>query len=100
MPKPSETAAADMQKNTQPPEDIRYTRFTHTKTRAVLAAPVAAMSLSEHDGTVRSMSRQPASRVAVPDSLPIDENAHLYADTGVSVAVLRRALPQRFADLV
>lgn len=35
---------------------------------------------------------------ARPVAPPIDENAHLYSEAGVSTAVLRNALPQRFAE--
>ncbi len=80
-------------------EDVRYTRFDANRSRqspqpadaedrALLGAAVA-----EAHRPVSSIVHDPAPAV------PVDENAHLYSEAHVSVAVLRNALPQRFADL-
>lgn len=79
--------------------DIRYTRFSYHKTREV-----AAPQSHDHPSHVRrpaapAAAHRPASNVARAKPAKLDENAHLYSEARVSIAVLRNALPQRFAKL-
>lgn len=89
-----------VKKGPQPEEDIRYTRFSYHKTRETAAPAAEATSSHVRRSAMPAAAHRPASNVAraTAPAPEVDENAHLYSETRVSVAVLRNALPQRFAE--
>ncbi|MCV3271773.1 hypothetical protein [Roseobacter sinensis] len=78
--------------------DLRYTRFGHDKTRKGAAEEFRTPADETSLGAVPAQAERPMQATARPVAPPIDENAHLYSEAGVSTAVLRNALPQRFAE--
>ena len=57
---------------------------THPEAHFGKALPVAA--------------HRPITRAAMSPEVKFSDSAHLYSDSRISIAVLRRALPERFAD--
>ena len=77
--------------------DMRYTRFSYHKTRET--APSHPVDTTSHvrRSSLPVAAHRPASNAARVHRQKIDENAQLYSDAGISVNVLRKALPLRFA---
>lgn len=86
--------------NKKPPAhqpDVQYTRFYYRNARAA-PAPQAV----EQAGPVKlspvpaaPQGRKPNEAGVQPPKL--DENAQLYSEARISISVLRKALPMRFA---
>lgn len=83
--------------------DQRYTRFAPRRVRDAGPVDEAAAEALRDDDAPQSRkpvaAMRPISRAAMVVEQKFNDTAHLYADSRVSVSVLRRALPERFADL-
>lgn len=83
--------------------DQRYTRFAPRRVRD--AGPVAEATAEALCDDAAPLSRKPVaamrpiSRAAMAVEQTFNDTAHLYAESRISVSVLRRALPERFAEL-
>jgi hypothetical protein len=67
----------------------RHTRESENQMTPDRSGPVA-LPVTAH---------RPITRAALVPETTFNEGAHLHADTGISISVLRRALPERFAGM-
>ena len=84
-----------------PDLDKRYTRFPHKHRRSLATPPVsfAEEPARQPCETAPVLPRRPSARR--PKQAPAPESLadQLHSEAGISTALLRRALPQRFADM-
>ena len=80
-----------------PEPEERYTRFPHNHSRAPVR--YAEKPQKQPCETAPTLPRRPSARK--PKEAPAPESLadQLHSEDGISTALLRRALPQRFADM-
>lgn len=79
--------------------DQKYTRFAPRRVRDT--GPEAESSRFDATPATRIpvAAMRPITRAAMAVEQTFNDTAHLYAESRVSVSVLRRALPERFGNL-
>lgn len=77
--------------------DMRYTRFSYHQTRKASAPKPVEQPSHVRRQSLPVAAHRPASNAARVHKAKLDENAQLYSDAHISVSVLRKALPLRFA---
>ncbi|WP_299722773.1 hypothetical protein [uncultured Tateyamaria sp.] len=70
-----------------PDSDKKFTRFGPTETTTAPARPTPVAE------------RRPVREAAVPARKLLDTTDHLESEAQIPVSILRRALPQRFAEM-